>query len=158
MKRFFVIIISISMILSLCIIHSYAQEQDSIIYNEALLVQYDNGSYITVSIGRSQNPNSRGSVSDYKSLTYRNGSGEVEWVYTLYGTFAYVYGTSSTCTKVSYDYTIYDNSWEFSNGSCSRSGGTAYGYGTFKNKFLGITTKTINIDTYLTCDIYGNLS
>ena len=158
MKKFFVIIISISMILSLCIINSNAQEQKSIICNESLLVQYEDGSYITVSVGKSGNVNSRGSVSDYKSYTYRNGSGEIEWVYTLYATFAYVYGTSSTCTKVSYDYTIYKDSWEFSNGSCSRSGGTAYGYGTFKDKVLFITTQTVNIDAYITCDIYGNLS
>ena len=158
MKRFFAFIISISMIISLCIIASNAQVPTSITCNESLLVQYDDGSYITVSIGKSGNPNSRGAVSDCKSYTYTNGSGEVEWVYTLYGTFAYVYGTSSTCTKVSYDYTIYDDSWEFSNGSCSRSGGTAYGYGTFKNKIFGITTKTVNIDASLTCDIYGNLS
>lgn len=158
MKRFLAIIISVSLLLSLCSVALNAQEQTSINYNESLLIKYDDGSYITVSVGKFGNVNSRGSVSDYKSYTYRNGSGEVEWVYTLYGTFAYVYGTSSTCTKVSYDYTIYDDSWEFSNGSCSRSGGTAYGYGTFKNKVLFITTKTINIDANLTCDIYGNLS
>lgn len=158
MKRILVIIISVSMIIGSCIITSNAQNYTSIISDESLLVQYDDGSYITVTIGRSGNPNSRDSVSNYKTITYNDSSGEVEWVYTLYATFAYVYGTSSTCTKVSYDYTIYRDSWEFSNGSASRSGDTAYGYGTFKNKILGITTKTINIDTYLTCDIYGNLS
>ena len=59
MKRILVIIISVSMIIGSCIITSNAQNHTSIISDESLLVQYDDGSYITVTIGRSGNPNSR---------------------------------------------------------------------------------------------------
>ena len=76
MKRFLAIIISVSLLLSLCSVASNAQEQTSITYNESLLIKYDDGSYITVSVGKFGNVNSRGSVSDYKSYTYRKERAE----------------------------------------------------------------------------------
>lgn len=91
-------------------------------------------------------------------VEYTNSSGENEWKYTLTATFSYIYGSAVVCTDSDYDYTIYDDSWNFSDGSTTRSGGTAYGYGTFKNKFLFVTTQTVEIDLSITCDVYGNLS
>ena len=159
MKR--IICLSLSFLLSfIMIVPAYAADDqnnftDNVIY-------FDDGSYLTVHtpvITASNNPRSTSNtITATRPITYTNRNGEIEWEYNLVATFSYVYGSSVTCTNATYNYTINKNSWHFSNGSTSRSGGTAYGYGTFKDKVLFITTQTVNIDTYLTCDIYGNLS
>ncbi|MBO5969095.1 MAG: hypothetical protein J6S14_11435 [Clostridia bacterium] len=129
---------------------------------ESTVIEYEDGSYLTIFVPEFTMVNSMRSTATTilaeQPARFTNSSGEIEWEYTLTATFSYVYGSSATCTNASYDYTIYENSWEFSNGSSSRSGATAYGYGTFKNKFLFVTTKTINVDLSMTCDIYGNVS
>ena len=126
------------------------------------LQTFEDGSYIIIGVPKiSIIPMARSnSVSFSAEMPARfiNSSNEIEWEYFLTATFSYVYGVSATCTNASYSYTIYDDSWKFSDGSTSRSGATAYGYGTFKNKFLFVTTKTVEIDLSMTCDVYGNLS
>ena len=77
-----------------------------------------------------------------------------EWTYTLTASFTYT-GDSSVCTSASYTKTIYKNNWQFSNGSTSTSGNRAYGYGTFKYKILGVTTKTINVELSMFCTVGG---
>ena len=80
--------------------------------------------------------------------------GVVEWKYTLTASFTYT-GDSSVCTSASYTKTIYKDNWQFSDGSTSRSGNRAYGYGTFKYKVLFVTTKTVNIDISMFCTVGG---
>ncbi len=85
-------------------------------------------------------------------------TGAVNWVYTLRAYFNYVEGVSSTCTLVTYDYSISDTSWSFSNGRTDKSGNIGYGYGTMTNKFLFFTSQTVDIALRICCDVYGNLS
>lgn len=162
MKRVFGYILSITMIVGMLIMPMNAQEVIPISENGSVVIRYDDGSYLTVITSEVASAgNSRASATtknQYKTFTYCNSSDEIEWVYTLYATFSYVYGSSVTCTASSYDYTIYKDSWKFSDGSTSHSGATAYGYGTFKNKVLFVTTKTINVEAEITCDVYGNIS
>lgn len=97
-------------------------------------------------------------VTKHREATYTNGNGEVDWRYTLYATFSYVPGVSSTCTNTYYTQNIYEGNWTFSNGSATKSGNKAYGKGTYELKVLFITTKTCNIDISLTCDVNGNVT
>ncbi len=96
-------------------------------------------------------------IKSNKDVTYKDANGNVEWVYTLHGTFSYEPGVSSKCTAASYDQTIYEGDWHFSNGSATKSGNTAYGKGTYVLKFFFITAKTCDIDISISCDKNGNL-
>lgn len=87
-----------------------------------------------------------------------NDNGQREWTYTLTATFSYKYGISSTCTDASYKQVINDTHWSFSDGSATRSGNTAYWKGNYIKKVLSIVIKKVNIDTSLSCDVYGNVT
>ena len=93
-----------------------------------------------------------------KTVVCKDENGNVEWEYILSAEFNVVEGVSSTCTNVSYAQNIYKSGWSFSDGGTSKSGNTAYGYGTFKRKALFITLEKQIIDLAFTCDLYGNLS
>lgn len=126
-------------------------------------VFYDDGSTLTISpvYVTSEQSLARAAaktVSGGKDATYKDSDGNLEWKYTLSGTFSYVPGVSSTCTSATYKNNIYDDSWSFSDGSATKSGNKAIGKGTYVKKFLFITTKTCNVDISITCDTYGNLS
>lgn len=162
MKKIFSFIIIASMILGIFVIPTSAQNTTTISDSIENIVSYEDGSYMKITVVEISNTNnakaSSTTTTRYKTYAYHNSSDEMEWEYKIYGTFTYVYGSSVTCTASSYDYTIYKDSWKFSDGSTSHSGATAYGYGTFKNKFLFVTTKTINVEAEITCDVYGNIS
>ena len=87
-----------------------------------------------------------------------SASDKVLWTYDLYGTFTIVEGVSCVATASSYETTINNSTWHFSNGSSRCVDCYVYGAGTFKHKILGITTKTINIDVRIECDEYGNIT
>lgn len=93
-----------------------------------------------------------------KTIVCKYENENVEWEYILSAEFNVVEGVSSTCTNVSYAQNIYKSVWSFSDGGTSKSGNTAYGYGTFKRKALFITLEEQIIDLAFTCDLYGNLS
>lgn len=145
----------------ICVIPANATVQTFEAVNSETVIMYEDGSYLIISPIYCIENNSRATSNTknaYQTYTYSNSSGEILWQFVLNATFSYVYGTSVTCTDASYDYTINETSWDFSDGSTSVSGATAHGYGTFKNKFLFITTKTVNAELAITCDVYGNLS
>lgn len=130
---------------------------------QAQVIYFEDGSYLTISpaVVVEENSNTRASTltkTGTKNATYTKSNGDLAWKYTLTATFSYVSGTSSTCTSASYTKNIYDTSWEFSNGSATKNGNKATGKGTFKDKFLFVTTQTHNVDISLTCDTYGNLT
>lgn len=169
MKRNLFLLLIVLSITALAVVPAFAQE-DSYAITETVWEEdgtvhmlYEDGSMLTLSpIQTGEN-----SISTYataKTITadrvasFTDGDGKLCWEYTLYGTFSYVYGTSSTCTKASYTQNIYDSGWDFSNGSATKSGNKAIGKGTFKKSFLFVTIKTYDIDISLTCDIYGNVT
>lgn len=129
------------------------------------IIYLEDGSYITTVLQeetsvasnlilRSTSLTKKGS----KTVTYRDNNGDVCWEYILTGEFSVVEGTSVTCTNSTYTVNIYDSDWSFNNGSATKSVNVAYGVGTFKKKVLFITTKTVNIDISITCDVNGVLS
>ena len=93
-----------------------------------------------------------------KDVTYKDSDGNLDWKYTLTGSFSYTSGVSSTCTKATYTTKIYDDSWSFSDCAATKSGNKAIGTGKCKDTFLFVTLKTYNIDISLTCDKYGNIT
>lgn len=92
-----------------------------------------------------------------KTTTYKNSSGDVLWSFKVTGTFTYN-GSSSTCTAVSYTKVVNSDSWSISSASVSKSGNTATGDVTAKEKFLGITINTVNKTVTLKCSASGSIS
>lgn len=126
------------------------------------VVYYDDGSYLTVSpaydVTAVVERGTASTAAAHKDATYTNSDGELEWKYTLYGTFSFTYGVSATCTNASYSQTIYSGGWTFSNGNATASGATARGVGHYEKKFLFITIQTVDVDITLVCDKYGNVT
>lgn len=121
---------------------------------------YDDGSYLVTEYYIAKEDlktrSTEYSVTHTKTVTRYSASDKVLWIYRLYGTFSIVEGVNCVATSSSYEYTLESSQWHFSNGSSYCSGNQVFGFGTFKHKLLGITTKTIDVDIHIECDTYGN--
>lgn len=169
MKKTLLLLFIVLSVTALTVVPVFAQEE-SYAATETILEEdgtvhmiYEDGSVLTLSpIQTDENDISTYSnektITKHRIASFKDANGKLCWEYTLYGEFSYVYGVSSTCTRASYTQHIYDDGWEFSDGSATRSGNVAYGKGTYKKSLLFITIKTYNIDISLTCDIYGNVT
>lgn len=119
---------------------------------------YEDGSY-TITIVR-QYPSTRASnetITKEKIVSLYNSSDELQWDYTLIGTFNLDYGVSVVCTGSTFSYEIYDDSWSLTAHNNGYYDNMATGTATFKKKFLFITISTYDIDAEVGCDIYGNV-
>lgn len=161
MKKTFVSLILIISMITSTIIPAFAAEPASNEISESVTITYlDDGSYIVKTIV--SNPVESRSSTFIKTgnivASHYSGDDELLWQYTLYGEFLVNSGVSAVCTSATYTQNIYASSWSFSNGQATASGNTAYGFGTFKDKVLFVTIKTVDVDLNIVCDIYGNLS
>ena len=87
-----------------------------------------------------------------------NKNNEHLFRFTVTGTFYVIEGVSATCTNSTYSHTIYDSSWKLDSASTWKSDNIAFGNAVFKDKVLFVTIETVNIDSRVVCDIYGNIS
>jgi len=121
----------------------------------------EDGSYYHITISENESSSISRSIqtrNGSREITYHDPDGVALWKYTLYGTFQYNPGASSTCISSSYTINIYDDNWENTSASSSKSGNRAIGEATFIKKVLFITTHEENVHATLSCDSYGNLS
>ncbi len=121
----------------------------------------EDGSYFHVTISEEETSSLSRSVqtkSGSKKTTYYDANNTALWDFTLYGTFQYTPGSSAACTSSSYSFNIYDNSWENSYASASKSGNQAIGDATFIKEVLFVTTNIEDVHLVLTCSAYGTLS
>ena len=120
---------------------------------------FEDGSYLVTTI--KETPSSRATVyskSGSKDVTLYNSDDEVQWIYTLIGTYTIETGVSVVCTNSTFTYTIYEDKWSLTEHSNSYSENKAYGTAIFKKKVLFITTSTQNVHGYVECDAYGVIS
>lgn len=159
----------LSVILSLFILSTFALPAfasnapiEETLADNVSITYFSDGSSLTISpamLGEEQTISRAAQTTTvYKTATYKDSNGNVDWEFKLTATFSYEYGVSATCTNASYSKTINDSSWSFSNGSATKSGSIATGKGTFTHKVLFITTQTQNVTVTLTCDKYGNVT
>lgn len=172
MKKLFAFIIVFVMLFSSVVLPVSAEEPNTATAQKVqeidgtTVIYYDDGSTLTISavqiaedqISAYSTGTGEKKVAANRVATRKDSSGNLIWKYTLYGTFSYVPGVSSTCIAASYDQEICNSEWSFSDGSATASGNKANGKGVFKQKFLFITINTDNVDISLTCDIYGNVT
>lgn len=167
MKKFLSFLLSTLMIfafLSIPVItanaETIANSSSEIIISESTEI-FSDGSSITTIITKQLTPNPFGTTyttSGSKSCIARNKENVEMWRFTVHGTFSVNSGVSSSCTGVTYSYSISEDVWENESASCYRSGNQAIGDATFIRKLLLITVERRSCHVVLTCDKNGNLS
>lgn len=93
-----------------------------------------------------------------KIVNLYDSKDNLQWTYTLTGTFKVNEGVSAVCTNSTYSSVIYEKSWSLSAHENSYSDNIAYGTAVYKRKVLFITTNTYDIDVSIGCNIYGNIA
>ncbi len=119
----------------------------------------EDGSYIVTTLTQSASPRATTyTKAGYKTVNFYNSDDELQWKYTLIGTFNVVEGSSATCIGSTYTYEIVDDSWHLTDHNNRYTMNIAYGEATFKKKVLFIVTKTENINASMGCDRNGNIN
>lgn len=171
MKRILASLVLTVATICAAILPSFAQQSEDVVnpigvregLDGATIVYYEDGSSLSISQAYITNKNDMIStysseISGNKDVVFKDSNGNVEWKYTLHGTFFYVSGVSSSCTNAYYTNNIYENSWSFSDGSATTTRNRADGKGKYVCKVLLVTVKTYNIDISISCDRYGKLT
>ena len=131
--------------------------EEQLINTSSHIEYYEDGSYTVITV-KQISPITRSNVYTAEKLVHLyNSKDELQWTYTLIGTFLVDYGISVVCTDSTYSYIIYNDSWSLTAHSNSYYDNLAVGTATFKKKVLFITTNTHDIEAEVGCDIYGNL-
>lgn len=116
-------------------------------------IQYlENGDYIITEIYTS-NTTLRTPASKSKKISYYLKNHVFIFSLSIYASFNYTYGVSSSATSANAIVDIIDSSAVFKSKNSYVSGNTAYGTATVL--YQG-SNKTLNIN--MSCDIYGNIS
>lgn len=154
-----VIIITLSLAVSVNAEDNVSSQENASIASATYVEYFDDGYYFVTTV--TQSPSSRATTytkDGHKTISLFNSSDELQWEYTLVGTFKVTTGVSAVCTNSTFEYKIYNDSWSLTAHDNSYSENAAYGTATFKKKVLFITTSTKNIDVRVLCDVYGNIS
>ena len=96
---------------------------------------FEDGSYMTTII--KQSPIGRATtynVTGEKNINLYNSSNELQWTYTLIGTYYVVEGESVVCTGSTYSSVIYDTHWSLTAHNNSYAYNMAYGTATYKKR------------------------
>lgn len=116
-------------------------------------IQYlENGDYIITEIYTS-NTILRTPTSKSKKISYYSKNNVFIFSLSIYASFNYTYGVSSSATSANAVVDIVNSSAVFKSKNSYVSGNTAYGTATVL--YQG-SNKTLNIN--ISCDIYGNIS
>lgn len=116
-------------------------------------IQYlENGDYIITEIYTS-NTILRTPTSKSKKISYYSKNNVFIFSLSIYASFNYTYGVSSSATSANAVVDIVNSSAVFKSKNSYVSGNTAYGTATVL--YQG-SNKTLNIN--MSCDIYGNIS
>ena len=149
-KRIGATLLSLVILLTYCSLPVSAAEEISAGQNVEYL---EDGSYIVTtlvvepSITRSSN-----TTTGKKTVTKYSISNVKQYSFTLRATFSYN-GSSATATDASTSITIYQNGWQCTNRSTSKSGNRVTGNATFRNG-AAVNYPTVTI----TCSANGVMS
>ncbi len=95
-----------------------------------------------------------------QDVSYHDANNNLDWVVTITAVFLVcpACAVSGMCQSSELSANIYDTSWGMYNVDERCMSNNAYGACSMKDKFLGITTMTVNVEFTLTCDRYGNVT
>lgn len=155
MKKLYTCLLAIIMFLSVPAVSYASSSQQPLAHTT--IEDLGNGFYGITAL-EIQTSNTRATRTVSKTYTIKTASGSTAASFTLTATFRYPSGNSALCTYVSHDSSISDSQWNFNEKCSSKSGNTAQGNFTAKQKYSGITAQTISKSITLTCDRSGNIS
>ncbi len=165
MKKITFFALTLLLLLSFSLTSFATADTPDVLLSDGETITYlDDGDYIITSLTfgadlvNSQRATNSVTKTGTKTVSYYSDDNELEWKYTLTGTFTVNPGVSSVCTNASYSTQIHSNKWSFSDANTYTENNVAHGQGLFKKKVLLITTKKINVDVFITCDINGNFT
>lgn len=154
LKKFIVSLMSITAMMSI----SNVNALDSINLYTYIEEQFQDGSYIEVTIEQNNAFARSSTITGKKTASYKGSSGTTYWSVTVTGTFTYN-GKIASCTKSSVSTKNHSTSWKLSNAKSSKSGATALASVTAKQYHQdGNILKTVNQTVKLTCSASGKLS
>lgn len=159
MKKFFRLLLSVILLFSCFSLSAFAVSNNTLQSTDIKNgeVEYlSDGSYIVTTITSEETTLMRSTSKTLtKSVRVYNSDKEETCRLTLKAVFSINNGSSVTCTSSSCSTTIYQNGWSIVSTSATRSNKTSYATatatGTAKKKVLGITTKSIDLSTTITC-------
>lgn len=155
MKRISILIVVV-FILCFTVLSPISANASEVKANNPRIIYFDDGSYAVIEIFTLDTRATSTRVG-YKTYTYYQADGQVEWIAKLTATFEYD-KTTASCVSAYCDITIEDSSWQIGTNNVTRSGATATANVTMLQKFLGITINTESTVISLTCDPNGNFS
>lgn len=151
MKRFVAFLVAFVLTISALPFAIGAEKYDG----ESLVVQFEDGSYITEEITLTQFRVGN-AISGSRVRNFYNSSGNLCWKITLYGAFSYD-GSSATCTSSSCDVTLYSSDWYVISKSAGKSGNSATASVTMGELAAGATVSRVPVSLTLKCDGKGNV-
>lgn len=161
MKKVITCICAIAMLLCSVALPASAQGMDNgvvtVVATATGEIRYfADGSTIEVSQREVPSFRASGSKNGAKDYTFKDSSGNVEWIYTILASFTYN-GSSATCTNVWDNVTIKEGNWKKYSASFSRSGNMGYSHFVMKRYMLGIPMQTVEDNASIGCNANGGL-
>lgn len=148
-------------------VRANSNEKDENALNNVVYEYYDDGSYLVTTleyVSIEYDSNSRAAddytVTGRKSATYYNGDDSIIWQVTVTGVFLIIpsnVNLSGMCQSSTLSYVINSSTWHISNIVEQEITNNACISCTMKRKYLGITTKTVDVDLHIVCDGHGNM-
>lgn len=120
-----------------------------------------NGDYIKIITSQEDNSDvimfsTSKTVSGKKVLQYTSKSGNILWVLTVHGTYAYTKETAK-CTSAKVTTSIKNEHWMISSSTASKTGNSAIATAVAKRKNNGKVVETISKSVTLKCNASGKL-
>lgn len=148
-------------------VSAFSNDKETIETNNAVYEYFDDGSYLVTTfeyVVSNQNLNSRAAddytVTGSKSATCYDSNDSVLWQVTVTGVFLIIpsnVNLSGMCQSSTLSYVINNSSWHISNIVEQEITNNACISCTMKRKYLGITTKTVDVELHIVCDGHGNM-
>ena len=142
-------ILIVSLLLSLCTVPT-AAAQTTVVTD---VVYFEDGSYLITELTTYPIARAAQTRTGSKTTYFANSAGTKQWSLTVNGTFTYN-GSTSSATKATYSYSIFDSSWSLKSASAYCSGNQAIAEGTFSGGLFLSRSLTVT----LSCSPSGVLS
>lgn len=151
MKRIVYLLLSLILLVTMSPLALAAEQKET-----TQIIYYEDGSSLEIAIVQADTRSSN-TTSGRKTFTYKDSSGNTDWIAVLTGSYIHD-GTTANCTYADCQITIYDTAYYVVSKSAEKNGASATTTFTIGRTVLGFTvakdTHTIN----LTCSPDGKLS
>ena len=167
MKKIILFVVLVSILITVPA-NVFAAQPIRVMDSDAQYQFFDDGSYLVTTLDvvildeistRGAEPESY-NLQAKQSVEYYDAYNNLDWVVTITAIFLVcpTCAQSGMCQSSELSAKIYDTSWGMYDVDERCLSNNAYATCNMKDKILGITTMTVNVEFTLTCDRYGNIS